>query len=255
MKSRSLSSALFLAVCSQLHTGCSTVKTSPAVIRRTESFLSEGHRIQVETFSPTAPGRHPVVLILHGSSGRVIGKGPLVDLSRELASQGKMAMLVHYFDRTGTAWSGDKAIHQHWRTWAKTVRDSVDFASTYPDVRADAIGIFGFSLGAYLAVSVAADDARIQAVAELSGGLFDEQKPGLKRLPPLLILHGLEDKRVPASRAYELKEIAIRLGTKPEMKTYEGEGHVLSAEAIQDASQRTLAFFDQQLTTTSQKQP
>lgn len=164
-------------------------------------------------------------------------------------------MLVHYFDRTGTIWSGDKAIHQHWRTWAKTVRDSVDFASSHPDVQTDAIGIFGFSLGAYLAVSVAADDTRIHAVAELSGGLFDEQKPRLKRLPPLLILHGLEDKRVPASRAYELKDTAIRLGTNPEMKTYEGEGHVLSAGAIQDASQRTLAFFDQQLTTTFKKQP
>ncbi|MBB5039643.1 dienelactone hydrolase family protein [Prosthecobacter dejongeii] len=253
MNGHSLSSVLFLAICAQLHTGCTTVKTLPAVTRRTESFLSEGHRIQVETFSPAKPGRYPGVIILHGSSGNVIGKGPLVDLSRELASQGKTAMLVHYFDRTGTVWSGDKAIHQHWRTWAKTVRDSVDFASTHPEVRADAIGIFGFSLGAYLAVSVAADDARIQAVAELSGGLFDEQKPRIKRLPPLLILHGLEDKRVPASRGYELQQMASRLGSKPEMKTYDGEGHVLSAEAIQDASQRTLVFFNQHLTKTSTK--
>lgn len=238
---------LWLGICVLFQSSCASPPAGSGSVRRTESYISNGHRIKVETYLPNATGQFPAVLVLHGSSGTWVGKGPLVDLCKKLAAEDKVALLVHYFNRTDTIWSGDDAIHKHWPTWAATVRDAVDFASRHPNVRPDSIGTFGFSLGAYLAVSEAADDPRVKAVAELSGGLFDAQKPRLTRLPSLLVLHGQEDQIVPVKNAAELEQYARRFSTPLVKKIYPGEGHVFSTEAIADATHLTLKFFDERL--------
>lgn len=248
MNQRTLFAGLLLGLCAQMHTACTTRPASTSgPMRQTDSFTTQGRKIKVETFVPKASGRFPAVLVLHGSSGTLVGKGPLVKLCHQLAAQGQVAILVHYFDRTGTVWSGDKSIHQHWPVWVETIRAAVDYASAHPSVHPDSIGLFGFSLGAYLAVSEAADDTRVKAVAELAGGLFDRQKPTLKHLPHLLILHGRDDERVPVTQALELAATARRLGAPHILKLYDQEGHVLSSEAIADAMSRTLSFFNQHL--------
>jgi len=227
--------------------GCTTPSARLGIIERTESFMSEGHRIKVETFTPSTPGPHPTVLVLHSSAGMIFGKGALVDLCRNLALQGKMAMLVHYFDRTATLWSSNDAIGKLWPIWAATVHDAMNFAVADPRVRADSIGIFGYSLGAFLAVAAASEDKRVVAVVEVSGGTFDALKSKLKRVAPTLILHGRGDEVVSVSYALELAEAARKLGQPASMKFYDGEGHVLKKEAMSDAMSRSLKFFDEQL--------
>jgi dienelactone hydrolase len=248
MNRRTLYAGFLLGLCAQMHTGCTTRPASASrPVRQTDSFTIQGREIKVETFLPKASGRFPTVLVLHGSSGTLVGKGPLVKLCQQLSAQGQVAILVHYFDRTGTVWSGDKSIHQHWPVWVETIRAAVDYASAHPSVHPDSIGLFGFSLGAYLAVAEAADDTRVKAVAELAGGLFDRQKPTITHLPRLLILHGRDDKRVLVTQALELAATARRLGTPHTLKLYDQEGHVLSGKAITDAMSRTLLFFNQHL--------
>ncbi len=244
MKCLSLPAAALFGCFSFLTAGCASHTTPSGVQRRAETYLSGGRKITVETFAPAGSARCPAVLVLHGSSGTVVGKGPLVDLCEKLAAGGKVAMLIHYFDRTGTVWSGDGEIYKHWPAWVETVRHGVDFAASHPRVRSGSIGLFGYSLGAYLAVSESAFDSRIKAVAELSGGQFLAEKGRLPRLPPLLILHGREDKRVSLTQALELEKAARQLGAPLEVKLYEDEGHVLSATARADALARALKFFD-----------
>ena len=205
--------------------------------------MSGGHRIRVETFAPSETGRHPAVLVLHSSAGTIVGKAPLVDLCRRLAAQGQLAMLVHYYDRTGTLWSGDKTITKLWPTWAATVEDAVNYAVSNPRVRPNSIGIFGYSLGAFLAVEAASRDKRVVAVAEVSGGIFDARQSTLNQVPPTLILHGRADERVSVSYALGLEKTARKLGQPATMKLYDGEGHVLKPPAMSDAMERTLKFF------------
>lgn len=228
--------------------GCSTSPAGRAISERTESFISGGHRIEVETFAPSTTGRYPTVLVLHSSAGMILGRGALVDLCRKLAAQGKMAMLVHYYDRTGTHWSSRADIAKLWPTWAVTVEDAMSYASADPRVREDSIGVFGYSLGAFLAVAVASEDKRVAAVVEVSGGIFDALKGKLKRVPPTLILHGRCDKVVSLSYALALAEAARKLGRPVSEKIYDGEGHLLSNQAISDAKVRSLKFFDRHLT-------
>ncbi len=238
-----LHASLGLFFLSMLATSCSTTSARPGIAERNESFLSSGHKIKVETFAPSPTGRYPIVLVLHSSAGMLAGKGALVDLCRKLAAQGKMAMLVHYYNRTGTYYSGDKTITKLWPNWAATVQDAINYAAADPRVRADSIGIFGYSLGAFLAVAAASEDSRVSAVVEVSGGIFDALHSKLKHVPPTLILHGRADERVSVSYATGLEQVARKHGQPATMKLYDGEGHVLKKEAMSDAMERTLKFF------------
>lgn len=214
---------------------------------RRESFVSGGRTISVETFLPRAPGRFPAVLVLHSSAGTLFGKRQLEHFSRSLAERGMVAFMVRYFDRTGSIFAGDKAIGKDLHVWEDTVTDALDFAVAQPRVQRDKIGIFGFSLGAFLAVSVASRDSRVDAVAELSGGMFDYLGGRLRRVPPTLIQHGTADRRVNVRYARALQREALRLGARPVMRLYPGEGHVLSKAATADASARAVAFLSGQL--------
>ncbi len=223
--------------------------TTFAVEKTRESFISGGRRISVETFAPCAPGRFPAVLVLHSSAGTLFGKGELERFSQSLAARGIVAFFVRYYDRTGTIFAGDKGIEKHLHEWEDTISDAMDFAAAHPRVRRDLIGLFGYSLGAFLAVSIASRDPRVDAVAELAGGIFTYLGGRLQRVPPTLIMYGTADQRVDPRYARELERVARHHGTRPLVKSYPGEGHVLSKPALADASQRALDFLTGQLRT------
>lgn len=211
------------------------------------SYLSGGKKIQVETFLPAEAKQHPAVVVLYGSGGLLHGKGDMDAFARQLAQRGMAAYLIHYFDRTGTLIAGDKSIAADSAVWQATVKDGIDFISQQPQVRPGAMGAFGYSLGAFLSVGAAVTDSRIGAAAELSGGLFDRLKGHAQRFPPMLILHGQNDARVPVKNAGELQQEAQRLHAQPVVHLYPGEGHALSKPAAADAAARALNFLQQHL--------
>ena len=136
------------------------------------------------------------MLVLNSSAGTLLGKAPLERFARRLAERGRTVFFVRYFDRTGTIFAGEEDIHRRWPLWNETVHDAVDFAAAHPRVRPEAIAIFGYSLGAYLAVGEATQDAQIDAVEEIGGALFRGDERRTPRVPPLLIMHGRADQRV-----------------------------------------------------------
>lgn len=153
------------------------------------SFESGGKEIRLDCFLPANDRqRFPAVIGLHGSGGGHFSMGEPASL---LAGQGFAVYVLHYFDRTGTTVvDGLPTIARHYPAWMKTLWDAVSFVARQPQVDAERIGLLGFSLGAYLAVSAAAIDSRVQAVVEYFGGLPKEMKLFMRRLCPMLILHG-----------------------------------------------------------------
>ena len=129
----------------------------------------------------------------------------------------------------------------------KTLWDAVGFVAKQPQVDPDRIGLLGFSLGAYLALSAASIDSRVRAVAEFFGGLPKEMKLFMKRFCPVLILHGDQDPTVPVSEAYHLQELLEKKKIPYEMQIYPGVGHGFTADVWRDAGLRTLAFLNRYL--------
>jgi len=119
--------------------------------------------------------------------------------------------------------------------------------SRQPHVDPERIGLLGFSLGAYLALSNAAIDARIRVVVEFFGGLPKEMRFFMRRLCPVLILHGEADATVPVEEAYYLQKVLEKKGIAYEMQIYPGAGHGFSAEISRDAGLRTLSFLTKHL--------
>ena len=109
-------------------------------------------------------------------------------------------------------------------------------------VDAGRIGLLGFSLGAYLALSVASVEPRVKAVVEFFGGI-PEELHGFKRMAPVLILHGEQDRIVPVSEAIRLQQLLQRTGSPYEIKIYPDAGHGFNGLQFLDAGQRTLKFL------------
>jgi carboxymethylenebutenolidase len=221
-----------------------------------DKFVVQGKTIAVDRFEPTAKGKYPAVVLSHDSTG-------LKNLSfyrwcgRVLAEEGYVVVLVHYFDATGHKKVDPKTVKEaDFKTWLTTVRKAVAYARKLPGVDSQRVGLLGFSLGAYLSLTLAADkDSQVAAVAEFFGGLPDCRWKDLKRLPPTLIVHGDQDTTVSVKEAYALRGFLEAKKLPYAIKIYEGQEHLFGGKVtfpvkrviIEDAKRRTLAFFEKYL--------
>jgi dienelactone hydrolase len=209
------------------------------------AFDSGGKPIRLDSYLPASNGqRFPAVIALYGSGG---GHAGMSEPAGMLASQGFAVFVLHYFDRTGTSFADKETIFRHFPVWVKTLWDAISEVERQPQVDPERIALMGFSLGAYLSLSDAAIDKRVQAVVEFFGGLPKEMKLFMRRLCPVLILHGEADPTVPVEEAYHLQKVLEKKGIPYEMKIYPGAGHGFSGETWKDAGLRTLAFLQKYL--------
>ncbi|HZQ71187.1 MAG TPA: dienelactone hydrolase family protein [Terriglobales bacterium] len=210
-----------------------------------QTFDSGGKAIRLDCFVPSSDGqRFPAVISLHGSGGGYAG---MSEPARMLAEQGFAVYILHYFDRTGTSFADKQTIFVNFPIWMKTLWDAVSYVEKQPQVDAGRIGLMGFSLGAYLSLSAASIDKRVSAVVEFFGGLPKEMKLFMRRLCPVLILHGDADPTVPVEEAYHLQQVLEKKGIPYEIQIYPGAGHGFNGEVWRDAGLRSYAFLKRYL--------
>ena len=83
----------------------------------------------------------------------------------------------------------------------------------------------------------------IKAVVEMYGGMPEFAIERMTTMPPVLILHGEDDKLVPVSRAYDLETLLKKKAAPYEIKIYPHQGHGFSGDAQEDANKRTVSFL------------
>src|SRR5258708_2881826 len=66
----------------------------------TGHFLSEGHSVDEFHCEPTAPGKHPVVFLIHGCAPKGFGDDEFKQMCVSLAEDGYYAMFIEYYSRT-----------------------------------------------------------------------------------------------------------------------------------------------------------
>jgi dienelactone hydrolase len=218
---------------------------APVSIRvETSHFESGGHRIRAEVYHPRRAGRCPAVIVIHGSSGvhRMI-PNTASRYARALAEQGLVAVVVHYFDATGTVLAGMASERKNYFIWAGVLRDAVTWVSGLPEVEGGEVGILGHSLGAFLAVGVAASDPRVGRVVLFGGGLEPFLQDKVDRMPPTLVFHGDADAEVPLSDAKYLVDFVRARGCEVQLRVLRGEGHTFSQAAVEQALTQAARFF------------
>jgi dienelactone hydrolase len=209
------------------------------------TFESGNKPIRLDAYLPDISEKHATVLALYGSGGGVSGMNEPASM---LAAQGFAVFVLHYFDRTETTQATDKpTIMRNFPAWGKTVWDAISHIENHPSVDPKRIGLLGFSLGAYLALSVASVDPRVKAVVEFFGGFPKEMKLFMRRLCPVLILHGEADPTVPVQEAYDLQALLEKKGIAYELKIYPAVAHGFDSETWKDAGLRSLQFLQKHL--------
>ena len=209
------------------------------------TFESGGKSIRLDAYLPEPQnGRIPAVVALHGAGGNIAG---MERYANALAEQGFAVYLLHYFDRTGEQPADLSTMKLHFPVWMKTLWNAISFVETQPQVDRERIALIGFSLGAYLSLANSTIDGRVKVVVEFFGGLPKEMKLFMRRLCPVLILHGEADPTVPVEEAYQLQKLLEKKGIPYEIKIYPGAGHGFDSEVWKDAGERSLQFLQKHL--------
>ncbi len=217
-----------------------------------------GTPIAVDIYQPRRTIRPPVLFLIHGSAG--LFTKPANSTTDTLDNFGEhtfaracfLVVLPHYLD----------ALHLR-------SLDSPDQARThFPDMLAAlqsiyhqvearfqltahprSIGIYGESLGGFLAIALAADEPRISALSEFSAGLPPFPLSDLAAPHHVLIQHAADDTLVPVQQASDLA--AYYQNRSPHIDLhlviYPGQTHYFDGATRARILARSLDFFNNSL--------
>jgi dienelactone hydrolase len=217
-----------------------------AIVRSTVVLSTRRGPIKAELFEPRG-GASSAVVVLHGAGGLLLDGPEMRRVARHLAAAGHAAYVVHYFESTGTLFALDAAMQRHFATWLQTVREAIPAVQAARGNSA-AVGIYGYSLGAFLALQAASDNPSVSAVVEHAGGVWNRRYENLGRLPPVLMIHGERDARVPfAKYAEPLVPVLRRRAAALQTRFFPDEGHGFTPTAMVQVREEAAHFFRQHL--------
>jgi dienelactone hydrolase len=218
-------------------------------MRRTSLFFeSAGKKVAVDLYAPRAPRSGRTILVLHGAGGMFFDGPRMRRVARAFGSAGDTVYLLHYFDRTRTIVARDATMQTHFEEWLGAVRDGVSWAHARENNRARPIGIYGYSLGGFLAIAAASDNPRVGAVAVQAGGIWNLEEKRVGHMPPVLVIHGLADERVPFEKFAKslLRVLRARAG-RVETDFVPNQGHVFTETAMKAVRPKAAEFFAKEL--------
>ena len=214
--------------------------------------------ISLTRYPTDRSGKRSTVLVLHGARGVELRRSAYERYAGALTSAGLDAYLVRYMtadDRQvfGPASTQENRVAyetQRFDGWAKRISSVVTAILARPDSSGH-VGLLGFSLGGYIAADAGARDERIAALAVMYGAMPEAMVSKVKRMPPLLEIHGEADHNVPLAKGKELVKLARAAGAPAEQVTYPGRPHGFDFSDTDpmtaDAVARVVRFFQAHL--------
>jgi dienelactone hydrolase len=199
------------------------------------TFMSQGKAISCAVYD--AHDATATVIILRGSGPSDLFLGRTQ--ARFFAEHGFRVLLADYLSATPTV----EPTAANYRRWAQVVEDIVTDLRSHPTAHNRKIALAGQALGASVALVAGSQKPQVDAIAEWSGLLPNEFFSQVQRMPPLLILHGEQDKQVPVVNARQLIRLCELKDFTCEAGTYPGEGHAFSSRAMESSNERALTFF------------
>lgn len=218
------------------------------------SVSSAGGDVRVRCYSAPGDAPRPVIVLLHGASGFAPFSRHYESYAGALVPQGFRICAVLYYSADDARIVADRdrsdrgtLFQRRFIDWVGTIHGVVDRLSSLPTTEQGAIGILGFSQGAYLAVAVAGTNRNVKALAEFYGGFPFSLENQITQLPATLIVHGESDTVIPVQEAHAMEAVARARATSYTMKLYPGAGHGFDVQADEpqavDARRQVVDFF------------
>ncbi len=235
----------------------------PGGRRLTLEFREGGDTVPGVLLLPTNSVPAPAAVLLHGYSSR---KEHMADSVGAALLRNGIASLAIDLPLHGTRGNPVQAqslrnplvVTGHWRTAIREAGLALHYLGARPETDRGRLAIVGYSLGAFLGVTVAARENSARALVLAAGGDLPSGTPfaSLARAvvdpvravrdlagTPLLMVHGKHDRTVRPEQAERLFTAAA----EPKQIRWWDAGHILPAAAIDDAARwlaQTLAGPD-----------
>ncbi|PYM65754.1 MAG: dienelactone hydrolase family protein [Candidatus Rokuibacteriota bacterium] len=197
-------------------------------------------RLDGVLYRPPGPGRHPAVVMLHGCGGlwtraRAVQAKPAF-WAEHLAARGYVVLLVDSFGPRGIdeICTGRRSLSTE-KDRADDARGALRYLQALPDVRADRVGLLGWSNGAGAALSVLFDRGDLARDFRAAVAFYPSclrrypGGPDYRPYAPLLVLIGAADDWTPAAPCVTWAGRARALGAPMEIHVYQGAYHSFDA--------------------------
>ncbi len=261
-----------------------TLQVTAAFTRTLISYDSDGLRVYGFMNTPRGKGPFPVVIVLHGYVNPRTYRTPYAYTQPYADALARAGFLVVHPDYRGHGRSEGTAEGEAnlFRVgYAVDVLNLIAHVRKLPQADADAIGLFGHSMGGGIAQRVISVDRGVKAVV-LYGSMSADERLNIARIrdvfrrvprmpedgvPEALwarispvtyiadweaaveIHHGARDAQVPIEWSRDLHRRLTELGKPSALFEYPEGGHVLRGRDGERMMQRVVAFFRRALTT------
>lgn len=206
----------------------------------------QGRNIRVHVITPREAGPWPLAIILHGASG--VGRGHMFwPMAQELADRGIAAAIVRYYDGLPKR-TKRKQSPRIFAQRERILNQVIGNLMRRKQVKGDVLGVYGYSLGAFHTIALAAKDPRVVAGVSLAGGLSGHiPRTEVKDAAPLLLIHGTRDRVVPFRRSVITRAAWWQAGQSAQLMQLNGVGHVPYRKARERVFLAAADFIEEHL--------
>ncbi|HLI88596.1 MAG TPA: dienelactone hydrolase family protein [Ktedonobacteraceae bacterium] len=221
---------------------------------QTVSFSSGARQVDAYLARPDGEGPFPGVVIIHEIYGL---NENIRDIARRFANEGYAALAVDLFTgRNRTIcmfrFMGQMLLRPLNNSSLNDLKAALTYLSTQPGIDNARVGAIGFCMGGGFAIAWACTDDRLKVIAPFYGA---NPRPfeAVARLCP--VVGSYPEKDFTAAAGRKLDEALDRFNIRHDIKIYPGARHSFfndqgsryDAAASQDAWQRVLTFFNEQI--------
>ncbi len=246
---------LVAAVAMVAHSGCGGRKSLPPPVTRNVTIpTTEGPPLDGYLALPAGGGPFPAVVLVHGVWGL---DGWLRGLTSRLAGRGFVALAVDLYggrvpDDEGRA--RRLMVELDPARARGAIRDAVAYVRSLPSVRAEAVALMGWSLGASYALDVAVKDAGVAACVLYYGGLIREREVLQRLRASVVAFYGDSDPSI-KGEVVEFGRRAAAMGKDVKIYVYRGvrdgfatpRSAYYDERAARDAWEKALRFLRERL--------
>ena len=203
--------------------------------------------VRLDLYQPNDQQQHPTLLLLYGAGGLAFDGSRIRMYAQQLVRAGYIVYLLHYLDDTGGFMAGPWNYRKDFDEWVEAVRYAIAWIHKQPSSSAP-IGIYGYSLGGFIALEAASDNPQVGALVDHAGGWVEGQMKPLGRMPPLLLVHGQRDHRVPYKKYVQpLYSYLEQQHIAYESRVFPTQGHKFKPAELEDVRAQAIEFFRQHL--------
>lgn len=235
---------------------CSAPALFAAVHSQPVSFPSAGETVHGILYTPSSPGRHPAIVVIHEWWGLV----PWVKQQAEgLAEQGYVTLAVDLY--RGKTADNPETAHELMRGLPQDrgVRDLVSamsYLKTLKSVDPHRLGAVGWCMGGSYAALLAVNDPDLRAVA-INYGALPTDPAALKKIHAAILGNfGALDQGITPDDVHNFASAMKAIGKPVNVKIYPDAGHAFEnpdnkggyrAADSKNAHERMRVFFHQRL--------